>query len=994
MKNSKPDTLGLVPPPQLWPDSGKGKVGPTALQRMYFIDRLPPSKRPHLHTLDILLSVGGFGSGKCWKAGTGVLFYDGRIVNIEDVKVGDLLMGPDSKPRKVLDLGRGREVMYKVTPTKGEPFYCNESHILSLRRSCNLGDIKGVSPEGEVFRKPNPRYPGQEIINVPIKEYLNWSKRKKSCYFLYRSECVTFPKPKPLDIDPYMLGVWLGDGDSSKFTITTTDKEIEDSTCALANEMGHTYRVETRPGKEHIKRIHIHNTIGLLKHLNLFENKHIPHQYKTASVKNRKALLAGLIDSDGYMGTNVIEITQKVKTLAYDIAFLCRSLGLAAYVREVHKSCTYKGEKKTGTYYKISISGEMSDLPIKLERKRPSPRKQIKSVLTTGFKLERLPEDDYYGVVLDGDHLFLLGDFTVVHNTVGEIVRIVDTCLRFPGTKALIGGIDLQALKRNVIDLVGQIFALKGEPFKHPEITNVLSDKQTVLKFANGSRLSLVNLTDFMKVVGLTVGIMGVEEPHILPEGEEGFKTLISRLRGNKPDIRQMILCTNPQTTSDGWMNKVFELEKLEFLDTSNGPVEMLVGKPCECQVCISCKLQNKGEFSWVRGFVKHGVLTADETSTDFYCPNCLTVKDFYKWKGVKYHCPGNQQYMRVIKSESMHNQHIPADVLQSMRDQYDDATFDIFVKGAVNKNLREDYLFTKFDKDVHMLEDLAPINWYEDIYWGLDFNRKPQSSVICQIEEFAGRERFICKAEICLFGRPTVDNPYGSGGADAQDVAREFVKRYKKFYQGTTIYLYGDPKGFNLSSSSSKHNYEIIAQHLEEEGFDVQVACQNKQIGIKDRIACTEYWLDSEFLLFNPKDQVHWTYLSVKEYKWDSKDVEGRQPDKKQDWNVARATSHKTPQATSHFGDALSCMLFQLFPLTNEQQRSTTLPDGTTIREDRRGKVIVERAPTLKDADPGTYEYLLKQMKEGKEEEAPTSMKGLLGLSIPSNLAADDNGL
>lgn len=50
-----------VPPPQLWPDSGKGEVGPTPLQRMYFIDRVHPSKRPHLHPLDLLLSVGGFG---------------------------------------------------------------------------------------------------------------------------------------------------------------------------------------------------------------------------------------------------------------------------------------------------------------------------------------------------------------------------------------------------------------------------------------------------------------------------------------------------------------------------------------------------------------------------------------------------------------------------------------------------------------------------------------------------------------------------------------------------------------------------------------------------------------------------------------------------------------------------------------------------------------------------------------------------------------------
>jgi len=52
-----------IPSVQIWRDSGKCLPGPNELQKMYFIDRIPPSKRPHLHTQDVLLSIGGQGSG-------------------------------------------------------------------------------------------------------------------------------------------------------------------------------------------------------------------------------------------------------------------------------------------------------------------------------------------------------------------------------------------------------------------------------------------------------------------------------------------------------------------------------------------------------------------------------------------------------------------------------------------------------------------------------------------------------------------------------------------------------------------------------------------------------------------------------------------------------------------------------------------------------------------------------------------------------------------
>jgi hypothetical protein len=158
--------------------------------------------------------------------------------------------------------------------------------------------------------------------------------------------------------------------------------------------------------------------LDALRKYNLIDNKHIPTDYKINDRETRLAVLAGLIDSDGYLQGNCYEITQKSKQLSDDILFLARSLGFAAYQKECQKSCMYKGEKRTGTYYKVSISGAgLENIPVKVLRKKASPRGQIKDALVTGIKVEHVGRGQYYGFTLDGNNRYLLGDFTVTHNT-------------------------------------------------------------------------------------------------------------------------------------------------------------------------------------------------------------------------------------------------------------------------------------------------------------------------------------------------------------------------------------------------------------------------------------------------------------------------------------------------------------------------------------------------------------------------------------------------
>lgn len=76
------------------------------------------------------------GSG-CHAKGTKIMMHDGSLKNVEDIKIGEKLMGDDSKPRNVKRLCRGNSIMYKITPVKGDPYIVNDKHILCLKRFNN-----------------------------------------------------------------------------------------------------------------------------------------------------------------------------------------------------------------------------------------------------------------------------------------------------------------------------------------------------------------------------------------------------------------------------------------------------------------------------------------------------------------------------------------------------------------------------------------------------------------------------------------------------------------------------------------------------------------------------------------------------------------------------------------------------------------------------------------------------------------------------------------
>lgn len=367
-------------------------------------------------------------SGKCHKKGTNILMFDGHIKKVEDITVSDQLMGDDSKPRAVLSINNGVGQLYKVMPSFGDPYVVNDQHILSLK--CSYSRQK----KGNMSKK----YVKGTIIDIPIQDFMNESKTFRSYYKGYRVG-VDFPSQN-LPLDPYILGIWLGDGSTNDTTLTTTDTEILNEWTKCAETFGLTIHPRG-PCSYHASCDQVGGTnelLNVLKDIDVRYNKHIPHIYLSNSRANRLQLLAGLLDTDGYWDNekHSYEIIQKIELLADQIVFLARSLGMVSYVHETVKSCTYKGEKREGTYHRIHISGScLDEIPCRLAYKH-APLHKNRNDLLVGITIQPDGEGEYYGFTLDGNGRYVMGDFTVTHNST-ELQRQVKR-MELSGKKCII----------------------------------------------------------------------------------------------------------------------------------------------------------------------------------------------------------------------------------------------------------------------------------------------------------------------------------------------------------------------------------------------------------------------------------------------------------------------------------------------------------------------------------------------------------------------------
>lgn len=496
----------------------------------------------------------------CHRAGQGVLMYDGSTKSVEDVIVGDLLLGPDSSPRTVLALHRGSARMYEIVPLKGSPFVVTGQHLLTLYRTA---------------QDRNSPYPSEKsaVVDVPVHEILTKSKTWRHLHKLMRADIVSFAGTEAPTIDPYFLGLYLADGSMAidgMVGISKPDPEVL-STCketalawglrlttSVAPSGCPTHRFSSqvrtgRPGNNPL--LSELRRLGLMKIQS--EERFVPHHYKTGSVETRLNLLAGILDGDGHLHRTDFDFISKSARLANDVAFIARSLGLAAYVTPCRKGCQ---GGFVGDYFRVCISGATDKLPMRIPRKIPPSRKMNKNPLVVGFSIQELGDEPFFGFTIDGDHRYLLDDFTITHNS-GKTIIAAEIMARVHS--ASLGKCLFLAHRKELLDQTVQKIALVSPNTRVGLVQAQRDDMGREITVASIQTVGHKSRKRLQKLIEHgPYRLLVLDEAHhsVSPQWER----VIRDLREANPDMLMMGMTATPGREDGVALDRVFDLVAYE----------------------------------------------------------------------------------------------------------------------------------------------------------------------------------------------------------------------------------------------------------------------------------------------------------------------------------------------------------------------------------------------------------------------------------------------
>lgn len=340
-------------------------------------------------------------------------YIKGEKEKIECEECGEFLSGNLNRHYK-------RKHPESIVPTK-------ERKSPTKKKSDKLEDESEESLLAlEELKKFRKTIDDNNVIDIELKEYMKLNKTTQSRLAGVRGKCVKW-KSQEVSLDPYLLGLWLGDGSYEGYIYTCDIKNDAEIVNFLKEWCDENEALMKINDKYHIRisstKYHSEGPIKTqLKKYNITRDKHIPKEYLINDKETRLKVLAGLIDSDGTVcrdGTRV-QISQGLmhEQLINDIVFLGRSLGLYCSVNRINTTWTHEGIKKKGEAFEVNISGDLlEECPTKLPRKKCSKPKTHNTSMSTGkITVKQVENDDFYGFELDGNQRFVINDFTVTHN--------------------------------------------------------------------------------------------------------------------------------------------------------------------------------------------------------------------------------------------------------------------------------------------------------------------------------------------------------------------------------------------------------------------------------------------------------------------------------------------------------------------------------------------------------------------------------------------------
>jgi hypothetical protein len=388
------------------------------------------------------------GLGKALEINT-LIYTPNGTKKIGEIVVGDKVIGSDGNSYNVTGVyPQGELDLYRVTFNDGVSVLCCKEHIWTVSNKYNSINSK---------RKPiQKNLTVGEMLNETLwlKQNNNSKSKHEKTYYIdkYGNSKWQIPIVKPikfenndeLPINPYLLGLILGDGGISQKSIifSSVDDEIIKS---IKNILPEDLEIKKLNGHncDYIISTKVNNGNSLtkkLKNLGLMGctsiDKFIPKMYKYSSIENRLLLLQGLMDTDGtcmkskkntFNGTEFCSISEK---LTDDVIEIVHSLGGIARKKDRIPKYTYKGEKKEGRKaYRVNIKLQDDMNPFKLKRKSElyhQPKKYKVGRYIKNIEIERKGEAVCISVD-SPDKLYVTEHCIVTHNTTSAVIGALES---------------------------------------------------------------------------------------------------------------------------------------------------------------------------------------------------------------------------------------------------------------------------------------------------------------------------------------------------------------------------------------------------------------------------------------------------------------------------------------------------------------------------------------------------------------------------------------
>jgi hypothetical protein len=516
---SNPPTINL----HLWPKQGDALLSP-ATEQAY---------------------GGAAGGGKALALDTPILTTNGWRT-MGELSVGDTVFSEDGSPTRIVATTEylQNRPCYEVVFSNGASLTADESHLWKTldererekaykltpeyrakRRSTRASRSKGKRLDIiERNKKKEWRYLAPSGGTIRTTKELSETLRIKGRvnHSIRLGSALQFEPKDNLLIPPYLLGLWLGDGNSNGGGFTTADKEMIDFIQAEGYEV-------TKRGA-----VYAYGILGLqtqLKSLNLINNKHIPDAYLKGSFEQRLALIQGLMDTDGCCNVNgKAEFCVTNRQLAEGVSELFLTMGIRASMR---RGKAYLKGRECADRYRFCFTTSLPVFRLPRKRIRQKPRCTVRSERIFIEEIRRVDSVPVRCIQVEHPSGMFLAGKTLIptHNSHLGRVEAIHWSAIIPGLQTYLFRREHNELVKNHMEGVTSLPALLN-PWVQAKKARIVKDE---IRFWNGSKIFLCHCQHEKDVFKW----LGPEMYFLIIEQAEQFTEFMLRMlfgRNRMPD--------------------------------------------------------------------------------------------------------------------------------------------------------------------------------------------------------------------------------------------------------------------------------------------------------------------------------------------------------------------------------------------------------------------------------------------------------------------------